>query len=46
LFNLDYAVAGRPPSSEQFWFSLLDASKAPRPAYTHIAQARATGELP
>ena len=46
LFNLDYAAAGRPPTSEQFWFSLLDESRAGRPAYSRISQARASGELP
>ena len=46
LFNLDYAAAGRPPTSEQFWFSLLDESRSPRPAYTRIAQARSSGDLP
>jgi hypothetical protein len=45
LFNLDYA-ASRPPTSEQYWFSLLDPSKAGRPAYDRISQARATGDLP
>jgi hypothetical protein len=46
LFNLDYAAAGRPASSEQFWFSLLDQSKVGRLAYQSIGQARASGELP
>ena len=46
VFNLDYAAAGRPPGSEQFWFSLLEPSRAPRPAYTAIQQARSNGQLP
>jgi polysaccharide biosynthesis protein PslG len=46
LFNLDYAAAGRPPSSEQYWFSLLDQARAGRLAYDRISQGRASGELP
>jgi hypothetical protein len=46
LFNLDYAAAGRPAASEQFWFSLLDQNRAGRQAYDRISQARASGELP
>jgi hypothetical protein len=46
VFNLDYAATGRPPSSEQYWFSLLNSDKSPRQAYARIQQARASGELP
>jgi polysaccharide biosynthesis protein PslG len=46
-FNLDYAaVAWVSPTSEQSWFSLLNPDKSPRPAFSHIQQARRGGELP
>lgn len=44
VFNLDYA-GGMPTSSERPWFSLLNADKSPRAAYTMIQQARASGYL-
>lgn len=47
VFNLDYAAAGWiPPASEQSWFSLLNADKSPRPAFSRIQQARQSGDLP
>jgi polysaccharide biosynthesis protein PslG len=47
VFNLDYAAAGDIPStSERYWFSMLNADHTPRPAYTRISQARASGLLP
>jgi polysaccharide biosynthesis protein PslG len=47
VFNLDHAVIGSiPPTSEQFWFSLLNPDRSPRAAFTRIQQARAGGELP
>ena len=47
VFNLDHAVVGTiPPSSEQFWFSLLNPDRSPRAAFARIQQARASGELP
>ena len=47
VFNLDYAAAGSiPSSSEQFWFSLLNPDRSPRPAYSRFQQARQSSELP
>jgi hypothetical protein len=47
LFNLDHAVVGSiPPTSEQYWFSLLNPDRSPRAAFTRLQQARASGELP
>jgi hypothetical protein len=47
VFNLDYAASGTLPStSERVWFSLLNADRSPRQAYTAIKQARASGYLP
>jgi hypothetical protein len=47
LFNLDYAAVGSiPPTSEQFWFSLLNPDRSPRAAFTRFQQARASGDLP
>jgi hypothetical protein len=47
VFNLDHAVVGSvPPTSEQFWFSLLNPDRSPRAAFSRIQQARASGELP
>ena len=51
LFNLDYATVGSiPPTSEQFWFSLLkrstDGSIVPTSAYTAIQEARRNDYLP
>jgi hypothetical protein len=47
VFNLDYAAASWIPStSEQSWFSLLNADKSPRPAFSRMQQARNSGELP
>jgi polysaccharide biosynthesis protein PslG len=46
IFNLDYAAFGALPStSERVWFSLLNADKTPRLAFTKFQQARATGYL-
>jgi len=45
LFNLDYA-ATTPPTSERSWFSLLNADRSPRLAYTRLQSARAGGYLP
>jgi hypothetical protein len=44
VFNLDYA-ASMPPTSERGWFSLLNADRSPRAAYTKFQQARASGYL-
>jgi hypothetical protein len=47
VFNLDYAAAGDIPStSERYWFSMLNSDHSPRPVYTRISQARASGFLP
>jgi polysaccharide biosynthesis protein PslG len=47
VFNLDYAASGTLPStSERVWFSLLNADRSPRQAYTAIKQARANSYLP
>ena len=46
VFNLDYAASGMPSTSERVWFSLLNADRSPRQAYTSIKQARAGGYLP
>src|SRR6266851_994150 len=41
LFNLDYAsIPNLPTNSERGWFSLLNADRTPRAAYTKIQQAR------
>ncbi len=45
VFNLDYAV-NVPQTSERGWFSLLNADRSPRLAYSRIQQARASGYLP
>jgi hypothetical protein len=45
VFNLDYA-ATTPATSERGYFSLLNADRTPRAAYTRIQQARASGFLP
>jgi hypothetical protein len=45
VFNLDYAT-NQPQSSERYWFSLLNTDQSPRPAYSAIQSARATGYLP
>jgi hypothetical protein len=46
VFNLDYAAAPwNNPNSDVAWFSLLNPDRSPRPAFTRIRQARATGEL-
>jgi len=44
VFNLDYA-AYLPATSERPWFSLLNADKTPRLAYSKIQEARASGYL-
>jgi hypothetical protein len=47
VFNLDYATAGDiQPSSERYWFSLLNADRTPRQALTRLNQARTSGYLP
>ncbi len=47
LFNLDYAsIPNLPTNSERGWFSLLNADRTPRAAYTKIQQARTAGYLP
>jgi hypothetical protein len=47
VFNLDYATStSMPLTSERPWFSLLNADRTPRLAYTAIQQARASGFLP
>lgn len=47
VFNLDYAATyNLPPTSERYWFSLLNPDHSPRQAYTRIQQARASGILP
>jgi polysaccharide biosynthesis protein PslG len=45
VFNLDYA-SNMPSGSERGWFSLLNADKSPRLAYTRFQQARGSGFLP
>ena len=45
VFNLDYA-SNMPKTSERGWFSLLNADRSPRLAFTRIQQARASGYLP
>ena len=45
VFNLDYAT-NQPQSSERYWFSLLNIDQSPRPAYSAIQSARASGYLP
>jgi polysaccharide biosynthesis protein PslG len=47
VFNLDYATTPwNPPSSEHHWFSLLNADRSPRQAYSAFQQARQNGTLP
>jgi polysaccharide biosynthesis protein PslG len=46
VFNLDHAAAGIPPSSEQFWFSMLNPDRSARPALNRFRQARSDGTLP
>jgi hypothetical protein len=47
IFNLDYtSQANLPRTSERGWFSLLNADRSPRPAFTRIQQSRVTGYLP
>ncbi len=47
IFNLDYATTSWvPPTSEQYWFSLLGPGGSPRPAYDRFKQARQNGILP
>jgi hypothetical protein len=47
VFNLDGATSAyHPPSSEVYWFSLLNADRSPRLAYTRFMQARQSGLLP
>jgi hypothetical protein len=47
IFNLDYAAQTTlPQTSERRWFSLLNADRSPRQAYTRIKEARASGYLP
>jgi Cellulase (glycosyl hydrolase family 5) len=47
LFNLDYATVNYiPPTSEQYWFSLLNPDKSPRQAFSAIRDARQRGVLP
>src|SRR3982075_4342555 len=47
MFNLDYAsIPNLPSTSERGWFSLLNADRTPRAAYTKIQQARTAGYLP
>lgn len=45
VFNLDYAST-MPQTSERGWFSLLNADRSPRLAFTSFQQARASGYLP
>ncbi len=45
VFNLDYAT-NQPQASERFWFSLLNPDRSPRPAFSAIQSARASGYLP
>ncbi len=46
VFNLDYAANTALPKSERTWFSLLNADRSPRVAYTKLKEARASGYLP
>jgi hypothetical protein len=46
IFNLDYAAAGMPSSSERVWFSLLNADRSPRQAFSAIQTARRSSYLP
>ena len=47
VFNLDYAAQTTlPPTSERPWFSMLNADRSPRPAYSKVQSARAAGYLP
>ena len=45
VFNLDYA-SSTPQTSERAWFSLLNADRSPRQAFTRIQQGRSSGYLP
>jgi hypothetical protein len=47
VFNLDYADVGSiGQGSEEYWFSMLNADRTPRSAYSRFRQARGDGSLP
>ena len=46
VFNLDYATNRSFADQRAAWFSLLNADRSPRAAYTKFQQARGNGYLP